>query len=74
MRNEKQQDATPAGLSLESLWGIFARNPRLFAVLAGAGLLLGLGLVAMREPSYRARATLILEDSSSSSGLLSDLA
>ena len=74
MRNEKQQDATPAGLSLESLWGIFARNPRLFAVLAGVGLLLGLGLVAMREPSYRARATLILEDSSSSSGLLSDLA
>lgn len=74
MRNESNQDTPQAGLSLESLWGIFARNPRSFALLACAGLLSGLGLVALREPSYRARATLILEDSSSSSGLLSDLA
>ncbi len=74
MRNEKNQDVPPSGLSLESLWGIFARNPRLFALLSIAGLVAGLGLVAVREPSYRARATLILEDSSSSTGLLSDLA
>lgn len=74
MRNETNHDASTSSLSLESLWGIFARNPRSFALLACIGLISGLGLVAVREPSYRARATLILEDSSSSSGLLSDLA
>jgi len=73
VRQENQQDTQPAGLSIESLWGIFARNPRTFALLAATGLVAGLGLVALREPSYRARATLILEDSSGSSGLLSDL-
>ena len=74
MRNETNQEASPSGLSLESLWGVFARNPRIFALLSLVGLVAGLALVAVREPSYRARATLILEDSSSSSGLLSDLA
>lgn len=74
MRNETNHDASTSSLSLESLWGIFARNPRSFALLACIGVISGLGLVAVREPSYRARATLILEDSSSSSGLLSDLA
>ncbi|MBM3991981.1 MAG: polysaccharide biosynthesis tyrosine autokinase [Planctomycetes bacterium] len=74
VNNEKQPDATSATLSLEGLWGIVARNPRLFALLGATGLVAGLGFVAARAPSYRARATLILEDSSSSSGLLSDLA
>ncbi len=74
MRTQAKQDEQSAGLSIEGLWGIFGRNTRLFVIGALAGVVGALGMVAMREPSYRARATLILEDTSGSSGLLSDLA
>jgi capsular exopolysaccharide synthesis family protein len=74
VRNQVKQDEPSPGLSIEGLWGIFGRNTRLFVVGATAGIVGALALVAMREPSYRARATLILEDTSGSSGLLTDLA
>ncbi len=62
------------GLSIEGLWGLFGRNTRLFVVCGSLAIVASLVVASQREPSYRARATLILEDASSSQGLLGELA
>lgn len=61
-------------LSIEGLFELFGRNARVFGWTVGAFVIGALCLVASRAPSYRARATLVLEDTSKGAGILGELA
>jgi capsular exopolysaccharide synthesis family protein len=72
--DQRDDDDSATTLTLGRLWQLFGRNPRLviatvLAFLAGAVVVL-----AGREPVYRDRATLILEDGASEAGVLGELA
>jgi len=61
-------------LSIEGLYELFGRNTALFGWTIATFALGAIGLVAWRDPSYRARATVVLEDTSKGSGILGELA
>jgi capsular exopolysaccharide synthesis family protein len=61
-------------ITLAGLVELVARNARLCAVVSSASLLASALIVAQRAPSFRARATLILEQGAGAGGLLGELA
>jgi capsular exopolysaccharide synthesis family protein len=73
---ERDSEARPVdrALSIEGLYELFGRNSRLFAWTVGAFVVGALLVLASRAPSYRARATLVLEDTSKGAGILGELA
>lgn len=70
----RDKDEAAGALSVRTLWELCARHPRLLSITVAAFLVGALGVVAMRSPSYRARATLILDDTAGSGGILGELA
>ncbi len=61
-------------LSLEGLYELVGRNTALCLWTIGLFALGAFALVTTRAPSYRARATLVLEDTSKGAGILGELA
>lgn len=73
---ERDNEARPVdrALSIEGLYELFGRNARLFGWTVGVFVVGAVLVLASRAPSYRARATLVLEDTSKGSGILGELA
>jgi len=61
-------------LSVEGLYELFGRNTRVFGWTIGVFVLGAVLVLASRAPTYRARATLVLEDTSKGAGILGELA
>ena len=74
MATQPDPNEPKGALSLEALAQLFGRNTRLVLATVAFGLAARVAVVAWRAPSYRARATLILDDPSASSGILGELA
>lgn len=72
MSQEKEQEERT--LSLAALWELFGRNTRLVLATLTLFVVGSVVLLALRAPSYRARATLILDDENAGAGILGELA
>lgn len=69
-----ERRSSERNFSLEGLYELFGRNTALFVATIAAFTLGAVCIVAWRAPSYRARATLVLEDTSKGAGILGELA
>lgn len=74
MTEVKERLADDSLVSLDGLLGLCSRNTRLISCIAALGVGASIAVLALKAPSYRAKATLILEGRESAGGLLGELA
>ncbi len=70
----QSKDQGERGLSLSALWELFGRNLALAVTTLAAFVVGSVIVLASREPSFRARASLILDDEAGAAGVLGELA
>lgn len=74
MRHQSETGREEHKLSLEGLWELFGRNTRLVVTTVAVSAILSVVVLALRAPSYRAKATLILDENSEAAGILGEIA